>query len=61
MSRIVSVDKSFGADGRTRHFVTIQQENGARQRVEVQEAEAEQFLKSMQENHNRPPRLLTEA
>lgn len=61
MSRIVSVDKSFGSDGKTKYFVTMQQENGSKQRIEVREEEADQFRKSMQESQNRSPRLLTEA
>jgi hypothetical protein len=62
MNRVVSVDKSLLASGTVKWFVTMEDENGNRSRVEVGEAEAQRFqsvLRSQQGTGGR--RLLTET
>jgi hypothetical protein len=60
MTKIVSVDKSYRADG-DKYFVTMQNDDGSTARVEVGEAEAKRFEKAMRENKSGGLRYLTEA
>jgi len=60
MARIVSVDKSYRADG-DKFFVTMQNEDGTKQQIEVGENEAKRFEKAIKESKPGGPQLLTEA
>jgi hypothetical protein len=60
MARIVSVDKSFRADGE-KFFVTMQNEDGSKQQIEVGEGEAKRFQQALKESKPGGPRLLTET
>lgn len=57
MPKVVNVTESLDADGKTRYYVMLQQEDGATSRVEVGKAEADRFRAAMRGQ----PRLLTEA
>ena len=59
MARVVSVDKSHEADGKTRNFVVLQNEDGSKNRVEVGEEEAKRFRESLGGQGGQ--RLLTET
>lgn len=58
MAKIVNITESHDADGKTRYYVTLQQEDGSVNRVEVGKAEADRFRSAMKQGQ---PRLLTEA
>ena len=60
MARVVSVDKSYRADGE-KYFVTMQNDDGSKQQVEVGEAEARRFQQAIKENKSGGPKYLTEA
>lgn len=60
MARIVSVDKSYRSDGE-KYFVTMQNEDGSRQQIEVGEAEAKRFQQAMRENKSGGQKYLTET
>ena len=60
MARVVSVDKSFRSDGE-KFFVTMQNDDGSKQQVEVGEAEAKRFQKALKENKPGGPKYLTET
>jgi len=61
MANIRSVDNSYGKDGKSRHFVTIENPDGSESKVEVDEAAAERFKKQMNENGGPSRHLLTET
>lgn len=61
MTRIVSVDQSFGDDGQTKHYVTVKKEDGSQERIPTTEEGAEKAKKTLKENSGGNRRLLTEA
>ena len=61
MSRVVSVDKSLIAGGTIQWFVTMEDGNQSRTRIEVGEAEAHRFQKVLQSQQDAGPKLLTET
>jgi hypothetical protein len=60
MSKIRSVDNSYGSDGKSKHFVTINNPDGSTSQVEVPQETAENFKKQLKEGGN-GRRLLTET
>lgn len=61
MTRIVSVDQSFGDDGKTRHYVTMKKDDGSQERIPTTEEGAEKAKKTLKESNGGGRRLLTEA
>lgn len=61
MSKVVSVDKSILHGGLVTWFVTLEDDNGNKTRVEVGEAEARRFQQVLMSQHGSQPRLLTET
>ena len=61
MSRVVSVDKSLIAGGTIQWFVTMEDDNKSRTRIEVGEAEANRFQQVLQSQTASDPKLLTET
>ena len=62
MNRVVSVDKSLISGGSVTWFVTMEDNSGNRNRIEVGEAEAARFQKVLQaESSPSAPRILTET
>lgn len=61
MTRVVSVDKSFAADGSVRHFVTTEDSSGCRVQIEVSEAEADRFRSVLLNSKSDGRRILTET
>lgn len=63
MNRVVSIDKSLIAGGTIQWFVTMEDANGSRTRVEVDEAAARRFQQVIeaQGEQSTGPRILTET
>lgn len=61
MASVVSVDKSLGADGSVRHYVTTEDGNGSRVQIEVSAMEAERFQQVLASSKSSGQRLLTET
>jgi len=62
MNRVVSVDKSLIAGGSVNWFVTMEDDQGNRTRVEVGESEARRFQEILQaQSGGSSPRILTET
>lgn len=61
MATVVSVDKSIGADGVVRHFVTTEDGSGGRTQIEVSEHEAKRFQQVLTSSKSSGPRVLTET
>lgn len=61
MATVVSVDKSFGSDGTVRHYVTTEDAQGNRARIEVSETEAQNFQRVLLNSRSSGPRVLTET
>lgn len=62
MNQIVSVDKSLIAGGNVQWFVTMEDDNGGRTRVEIDEAAAHRFEQVIRSQGDQAgPRLLTET
>ena len=62
MNRVISVDKSILSGGTVSWFVTMEDESGARTRVEVDESAAQRFQQVLQaQTSTDGPRVLTET
>jgi hypothetical protein len=61
MAKVVSVDKSFNADGSVRHYVTTEDAGGNRVQIEVNEGEAARFRQVLVSSKESGSRILTET